>query len=142
MGLQAADDDTVWTYAADHGFVIVSKDADFHQRSFVLGHPPKVVWIRRGNCSTAEIEEIFGAHQADLLAFEQDEQGGFSCLAENPVPPACRLAAGGRDHRLGSRSSVTDFFSQNPYSRAAARTLRVPAACRNGAVANSPSATT
>ncbi len=26
-----------------------------HQGSFVLGHPPKVAWIRRGNCSTAEV---------------------------------------------------------------------------------------
>ena len=42
--LHAADDDTVWAYAARHGFAILSKDADFHQRSFVLGHPPKVVW--------------------------------------------------------------------------------------------------
>ena len=37
-GLQRADDDTVWAHAARHGFVIVSKDADFHQRSFVFGH--------------------------------------------------------------------------------------------------------
>ena len=34
VGLHAADDDRVWTYAAEQGFVIVSKDADFHQRSF------------------------------------------------------------------------------------------------------------
>ena len=53
----------VWAYAAEHRFVIVSKDADFHQRSFVLGHPPKVVWIRRGNCSTAEIEAILRDRQ-------------------------------------------------------------------------------
>ena len=51
VGLQAADD-TVWRYAAEHGFAIVSRDADFHERSFLLGHPPKVIWIRRGNCST------------------------------------------------------------------------------------------
>lgn len=80
VGLQAADDDTVWAYAAEHGFVIVSKDADFHQRSFVLGPPPKVVWIRRGNCSTAEIEEILRSRQADLLAFELDEHGAFLAL--------------------------------------------------------------
>ena len=80
VGLQAADDDTVWAYAAEQGFVIVSKDADFHQRSFVLGHPPKVVWSRRGNCSTAEIEEILRVRQADLLAFEQDQQGTFLAL--------------------------------------------------------------
>ena len=79
-GLEAADDDTVWAYAAEHGYVIVSKDADFHQRSFVLGHPPKVVWIRRGNCSTSEIEEILRIRQADLLAFERDEHGAFLAL--------------------------------------------------------------
>ena len=39
LGLQTADDDTVWRYAAEHGFAIVSKDADFHERSFLLGHP-------------------------------------------------------------------------------------------------------
>ncbi len=80
VGLQAADDDTVWAYAAERGYAIVSKDADFHQRSFVLGHPPKVVWIRRGNCSTAEIEEILRARQVDLLAFERDEHGAFLAL--------------------------------------------------------------
>ena len=75
------DDDTVWAYAAEHGFVIVSKDADFHQRSFVLGPPPKVVWIRRGNCSTVEIEVILRNHAADLLAFERDDQEAFLALA-------------------------------------------------------------
>jgi predicted nuclease of predicted toxin-antitoxin system len=29
--------------AARQGFAIVSKDSDFHQRSFVRGHPPKVI---------------------------------------------------------------------------------------------------
>jgi predicted nuclease of predicted toxin-antitoxin system len=80
VGLQAADDDTVWAYAAEHGFVIVSKDADFHQRSFVLGPPPKVVWIRRGNCSTVEVERILRNHEADLLAFERDAQEAFLAL--------------------------------------------------------------
>lgn len=81
VGLQAADDDAVWTYAAEHGFVILSKDADFHQRSFVLGHPPKVVWIRRGNCSTVEIERILRDRQGDLLAFEGDDEEAFLALS-------------------------------------------------------------
>ena len=44
VGLAKAADDRVWSYAQEHGFVIVSKDSDFDQRSFVLGAPPKVVW--------------------------------------------------------------------------------------------------
>jgi predicted nuclease of predicted toxin-antitoxin system len=80
IGLQAADDNTVWRYAAEHGFAIVSKDADFHERSFLLGHPPKVVWIRRGNCSTAEIVAILRDHHAEMLMFERDQEGAFLAL--------------------------------------------------------------
>jgi predicted nuclease of predicted toxin-antitoxin system len=49
VSLKAADDSVVWAYAREHDFVIVSKDADFHQRSFVFGAPPKVIWVRLGN---------------------------------------------------------------------------------------------
>ena len=35
VGLASANDDDVWRYAAAGGFTIVSKDADFHERSFV-----------------------------------------------------------------------------------------------------------
>jgi predicted nuclease of predicted toxin-antitoxin system len=49
--------------------------------SFVLGHPPKVIWIQRGNCSTGEIITLLRQHHADLLAFEQDETASFLALA-------------------------------------------------------------
>ena len=45
-GLKSADDPEVWQYAKDNSLIIVSKDSDLHQRSFVFGHPPKVVWVR------------------------------------------------------------------------------------------------
>jgi len=80
VGLQAAGDDSVWRYAAEHGFAIVSKDADFHERSFLLGHPPKVIWIRRGNCSTDEIAGILREHHREMLVFEGDEEGSFLAL--------------------------------------------------------------
>jgi predicted nuclease of predicted toxin-antitoxin system len=80
VGLQAADDEAVWTYAAREGFAIVSKDADFRQRSFLIGHPPKVIWIRRGNCSTDEIASLLRTHHADLLRFEEDDAGSFLAL--------------------------------------------------------------
>ena len=53
VGLESADDVVVWAYAKDHEFVIASKDSDSRQLSFAFGHPPKVIWIRRGNCSTS-----------------------------------------------------------------------------------------
>ncbi|NKE69545.1 DUF5615 family PIN-like protein [Candidatus Manganitrophus noduliformans] len=80
VGLHNVLDEVVWEYAARHGLSIVSKDADFHQRSFLFGSPPKVIWVRRGNCSTSDIEAILRAHHADLLWFEQDVKSAFLVL--------------------------------------------------------------
>ena len=79
-GLQAGSDEAVWQHASQHGLMIVSKDSDFRQRSFLYGHPPKVVWMRRGNCSTADIEAILRPHHADLALFELDAEGAFLVL--------------------------------------------------------------
>jgi predicted nuclease of predicted toxin-antitoxin system len=80
VGLEAADDAQVWAYAAEHGLAIVSKDSDFHQRSFLFGHPPKVVWVRRGNCLTQDVEEVLRRHRDDLLAFEGDADAAVLAL--------------------------------------------------------------
>jgi len=71
-GLAAADDVAVWEYAKAGGFAIVSKDADFRQLSFLYGSPPKIVWLRVGNRSTAEIEALVRAYARDLEAFNAD----------------------------------------------------------------------
>jgi predicted nuclease of predicted toxin-antitoxin system len=80
LGHSTASDMEVWIHAAAHQFVIVSKDANFHRLSLRLGHPPKIIWIRRGDCSTAEIEAILRRHQPDLLAFGQDTDSGSMIL--------------------------------------------------------------
>ncbi len=72
VGLAAAADSAVWSYAAAQGLVIVSKDSDFQHRALLLGHPPKVVWVRLGNCSTAAVAALLRTRQGDLLAFEAD----------------------------------------------------------------------
>src|SRR2546422_6085470 len=43
-------------HARDHGLVIVTKDENFHRLSVLLGPPPKVMWVRLGNCSTRSEE--------------------------------------------------------------------------------------
>lgn len=81
FGLARASDSTVWSHAAAQGFVIVSKDVDFQQRALLLGHPPKVVWIRIGNCPTATVATLLRSHRATLLAFEADPSAAFIALA-------------------------------------------------------------
>lgn len=72
LALASADDLEVWNYARVHGFVIASKDSDFHQRSFVEGAPPKVVWLRIGNCTTSKVEQVLRAYWASIESFERD----------------------------------------------------------------------
>lgn len=77
VGLERGADAAVWAYAAENGLMIVSKDSDFHQLSFLEGAPPKAVWIRRGNCPTDEIDAILRAHHADLVRFGEDPEAAF-----------------------------------------------------------------
>jgi predicted nuclease of predicted toxin-antitoxin system len=80
IGLAEASDEAVWQYAIQKGFIIITKDADFHQRSFLFGHPPKVVWIRCGNCSTATIEQLLRLRRNDLIQFAANREGAFLVL--------------------------------------------------------------
>jgi predicted nuclease of predicted toxin-antitoxin system len=81
VGLAASDDSAVWDDAAANGLVITSKDTDFEQRSLLLGHPPKVVWVRIGNCTTAEVERLLRTRIAELLDFEADPIASFLALS-------------------------------------------------------------
>ena len=47
VGLSSSADEELWRYAREHGFTLISKDADFLQMSFLRGFPPKIVWIRK-----------------------------------------------------------------------------------------------
>jgi predicted nuclease of predicted toxin-antitoxin system len=81
VGLDSAEDEAVWDYAANNSRLIVSKDSDFSHRSLVLGHPPKVVWVRRGNCSTREIEELLTDRREDILRFNEDDVASLLVLS-------------------------------------------------------------
>jgi len=81
IGLSQAADSKVWDYVARHGFTIVTKDADFRQRSFLRGYPPRVVWVRLGNCSTGIIEDLLLRRVEELEEFLCDPQKSFFCLS-------------------------------------------------------------
>src|SRR4051812_32736681 len=77
VGLKEADDRTVWEYAKQHGCMIVSKDSDFHQKSFVVGAPPQVIWVRLGNCTTDDIEWVLRKHFSAIEKFSRDREATF-----------------------------------------------------------------
>jgi predicted nuclease of predicted toxin-antitoxin system len=79
-GLQSASDDEVWRFARERGCAILSKDADFLQMSFLFGPPPKVVWIRLGNCTSDRILDVLLASRERVAAFESDETAALLVL--------------------------------------------------------------
>lgn len=80
VGLKACADAFVWEYAARNALVIVTKDSDFRQRSFLHGHPPKVIWIALGNCSTRTIENLLRRRRAEVAEFLADKVKAFMVL--------------------------------------------------------------
>ena len=80
VALDRAPDNTVWRFALEHGFAIVTRDSGIQERSLVANSAPKVVWIQRGNCSTRVIEVLL-RENADLInSLERDRNTRFVIL--------------------------------------------------------------
>ena len=77
-GLGSATDEAIWEYAKSNGFVIVSKDSDFQERSVLRGAPPKFIWLRAANCTTAKAEAILRNAEAVVARFVNEDEE--SCL--------------------------------------------------------------
>lgn len=80
LGLDAATDQEIWEYARERGHVIVSKDSDFRQLAFLHGPPPKVVWLRVGNASTATVLQVLLDHVEAVEAFSASEDEALLVL--------------------------------------------------------------
>ncbi len=52
--------------AVAHRCLLVTKDEDFHRLSVLRGAPPKVIWVRLGNCGTAEVARLL-RERVDLI---------------------------------------------------------------------------
>ena len=70
--------DVIWEYAKQHGFAVVTLDADYYDLSLLRGHPPKLIWLRCGNQRTVSIERLLRSHLDRIRAFEADTTAG--CL--------------------------------------------------------------
>ena len=81
-GLGSTDDAAIWDYAKSNGFTIVSKDSDFEERSILSGSPPKLIWIRARNCTTAEVESLLRAAFSSVKRFIQED--AETCLILGP----------------------------------------------------------
>ena len=77
LGWADADDRFIWKATSTQPTVIFTKDKDFGVLSATLGFPPKVVLLRVGNCSTAEMERTFVLRAGEIATFVADTAKGL-----------------------------------------------------------------
>jgi len=80
LEMRGTTDSHIWEYAKHNGFIIVSKDNDFRQRSFLYGVPPKVIWLNIGNGSSKVIKTILLKNTERIREFEQQSDEGLLVL--------------------------------------------------------------
>lgn len=81
VNLKIAPDSDVWNYARENDFIIVSKDSDFYQRSLLRGAPPKIIWVKVGNCSTETIDQLLRSNMTQIQRFAEDATATFLVLS-------------------------------------------------------------
>src|SRR5262249_44929483 len=77
LDLDTASDLEVWQHAKQNDYFLVSKDFDFNELLATKGFPPKVIWIRLGNCTTAEIATLLQTQYTEIVKFAEDESVGL-----------------------------------------------------------------
>lgn len=82
VGLLGAEDQHIWVYAAEHGFLLASKDTDFYERSLVFGAPPKIIWLRIGNSTVNETAALLRNQYIVVRHFTEDAIATFLPLTQ------------------------------------------------------------
>lgn len=78
LGLERATDAQLCAFAAEHDFVICSKDDDFHRLVAMRGYQPRLVHVALGNATN---DQILSA----LLAAADDIEAAFADVVTGSV---------------------------------------------------------
>jgi predicted nuclease of predicted toxin-antitoxin system len=77
LGLENSTDAEIFDFAKRNDFAIVTFDSDFCDLSMIRGFPPKIIWIRTGNMTTKNLENLL-RKKNDLIKLFLAED--FGCL--------------------------------------------------------------
>ncbi len=71
--MERARDTEIWLYAQKNGYVIVTRDSDFHELSLMGKASPKILWLKCGNVSTDRVRNLLRDGKADIERFGADQ---------------------------------------------------------------------
>jgi len=76
LGLQSASDAALCEYAAEHGYVLCSKDDEFHRLVAARGYRPRLVHVALGNAGNDRVlDALLAAADAIEAAFTDARVG-------------------------------------------------------------------
>ena len=77
LKLDKSDDLTIWKYAKENDFHIITQDNDFNDINSLYGYPPKIIRINTGNTSTQAIIELIQNKSKHIQNFLNNDQIGL-----------------------------------------------------------------
>lgn len=66
LGLENSKDSEIWKFARENEYATVTFDSDFYDLGLLKGSSPKVIWLRPGNTSTRNLENVLRKN-SDLI---------------------------------------------------------------------------
>lgn len=79
--LNGSNDITIWNFAKNNNFTIVTFDSYFIDISILNGFPPKIIWMRTGNTTSDIITQKFKLHENVIKEFLSDNENAYLELA-------------------------------------------------------------
>ena len=77
LDLSTANDSTIWQYAKDNSFALVTLDKDFADLALHRGAPPKIIWLRCGNSTVSEVEHLLRANFEEVQKFNSTAEASL-----------------------------------------------------------------
>lgn len=77
LGLEGATDSQLCEYAAEHGFVLCTKDDDFRRLVAARDYKPRLILLALGNVSNDRVLEALLRDADDLLRVFEDPGTGI-----------------------------------------------------------------
>jgi len=73
VGMDQVEDLAICEFAVENGFAVVTKDADYSELLSLRKTSTKLIWIRKGNCSTHDIEALLRFHSDQINSLDGNE---------------------------------------------------------------------
>ena len=79
LGLLTANDFSIFMFARQNGYdAVLTLDEDYYNIQLTHGTPPKIIWLRVGNCSTNALAQVILDNADTIYGFLFDPE--LECL--------------------------------------------------------------